>query len=203
MGASSCSRNGGGSFVARLIGGTMATEIRTKSGHRRYLAPARMPDCGRSRSSDVRLSDPIWEPRRRMTTERTIPEHACVAGEQRAARQLSPRRWEDGWPFLWPLFQRHRCLQMAGSRRLGAGDGGRPGARPAGRRSYRHRRRQPSNRTAISTTSTRSISSRNAGLTDCHARALLRGASVSGGGGALPRHRQDESALISPARSPI
>ena len=39
---------------------------------------ARLRACGRLPIDDVRLSDPIWEPRRRLTTERTIPEqHAA------------------------------------------------------------------------------------------------------------------------------
>lgn len=61
----------------------MATEIRTKavivdtsaSPHAR-LRPVAV--------SDVRLSDPIWEPRRRMTTEKTIPEmHALLESSER------------------------------------------------------------------------------------------------------------------------
>src|SRR6478735_7913669 len=61
----------------------MATEIRTRavivdtsgSAHAR-LRPVAV--------SDVRLSDPIWEPRRRLTTERTIPEqHALLESSQR------------------------------------------------------------------------------------------------------------------------
>jgi DUF1680 family protein len=61
----------------------MATEIRTRavivdtsaSPHAR-LRPVAV--------SDVRLSDPIWEPRRRLTTERTIPEqHALLESSQR------------------------------------------------------------------------------------------------------------------------
>ena len=61
----------------------MATEIRTRavivdtseSAHAR-LRPVAV--------SDVRLSDPIWEPRRRLTTERTIPEqHALLESSER------------------------------------------------------------------------------------------------------------------------
>lgn len=51
----------------------MATEIRTKA----VIVDTSQSPHARLRPvavSDVRLSDPIWEPRRRMTTEKTIPE---------------------------------------------------------------------------------------------------------------------------------
>src|SRR5690606_20109291 len=73
----------GGKRVLRTSGGTMSTEIRTKA----VIVDTSASPFARLRPvavSDVRLSDPIWEPRRRLTTERTIPEqHALLESSQR------------------------------------------------------------------------------------------------------------------------
>ncbi len=61
----------------------MATEIRTKA----VIVDTSQSPHARLRPvavSDIRLSDPIWEPRRRMTTEKTIPEmHALLESSER------------------------------------------------------------------------------------------------------------------------
>ncbi|HET9659940.1 MAG TPA: beta-L-arabinofuranosidase domain-containing protein [Thermomicrobiales bacterium] len=61
----------------------MATEVRTKA----VIVDTTASPNARLRPvavGDVRLSDPIWEPRRRLTTERTIPEqHALLESSQR------------------------------------------------------------------------------------------------------------------------
>ena len=61
----------------------MATEIRTKA----VVVDTSQSPYAKLRPvavSDVRLSDPIWEPRRRLTTERTIPvQHALLESSQR------------------------------------------------------------------------------------------------------------------------
>lgn len=61
----------------------MATEIRTKA----FIVDTSKSPHARLRPvavSDVRLSDPIWEPRRRLTTDKTIPEqHALLESSQR------------------------------------------------------------------------------------------------------------------------
>jgi DUF1680 family protein len=61
----------------------MATEIRTKAV---IVDTSRSPHAKLRpvAVSDVRLSDPIWEPRRRLTTEKTIPEmHALLESSER------------------------------------------------------------------------------------------------------------------------
>jgi DUF1680 family protein len=61
----------------------MATEVRTKA----VIVDTSASPYAKLRPvavSDVRLSDPIWEPRRRLTSERTIPEqHALLESSQR------------------------------------------------------------------------------------------------------------------------
>jgi DUF1680 family protein len=54
--------------------------------------------------ADVRLSDPIWEPRRRMTTERTIPEqYELLESSERLANFRRGAGTEDG-PFFGRYF---------------------------------------------------------------------------------------------------
>jgi DUF1680 family protein len=54
--------------------------------------------------ANVRLSDPIWEPRRKMTTERTIPEqHALLESSERLANFRRGAGTEDG-PFFGRYF---------------------------------------------------------------------------------------------------